>query len=921
MEIALSFFETHVDGTATLTLTAREPLATLELDARDLEVFEVALSRVGTPPRGVRRAQGSAAGYGEPALPGATRHASVTADAFVTCAFSLDASRRKLVIALPRPLAAGETLRVFARCRCTPSDKLLEGLYRDVTPPGAPQQFMSQCQQWGFQRILPVIDDCTAKCTFRTTLEGDARYTHLISNGDIDRTTNPDGRPVPKPGDPSRQVITFVNNVPMAPYLFIACAGTWDVLADAVAYPGGRRIALEYLVPPGKAEGARVPMEILKRSILWQHARLGYVYPFDTYRTICMEKSMYGGMENVGNTTIITEAALIDDTTADARLIYAHGVIVHEYEHNHCGSGVTMESPFDMWLNEAFTVDIERQFTASVFDPAFMRLREADSLRAPGAGPLAMEDTGKFGQIVREGVNDPDEMVDGVTYVKAPEVLNMLRQLLGPDVYDACARLYFSRYDGGNANTAQFLACFEEASGQSLADFSREWLFTVGYPQVAVRYAYDSARRALRLHLRQTRSGAGGVFTLPFSFAAVDADGEDIPGAAQTFRFDTPEKEVVVSDIPEPAFLSINRDAGFYGTCTDLSVTPEQLARQVRLDSNAFNRVEALRRLTDLERQRLLADPSAAVSDAWLDCYVSCVSDDTVSNGLKGYLLKIDEQPLDRTLLPHVRELVTIRQRLLRAAAEACGAETLLVSLGQLSESACCTGFSRPEALNAQPPVDGTTCPPTSDLRSPTPDLPAAIERRFLKNAFLQLLAAHDTPAAHAALAAHLAEATTITDRLNTLAALWQSGHPSRREILEREGAELRQTLGGYLGYLQIVGTSPREDVFDAVSDEEGRPTFSLSHPGLSRSLYLPLSLNNAQLWTPRGLRWLADTVVRYAAVSEYNTLRLIAPLQAYHSFAPDLREAVEATLREMLASLQTFHCPSVTGRIEAYLK
>ena len=326
------------------------------------------------------------------------------------------------MIPLPRPVAPGETLRVFTRCRCSPSDTELEGLYRDVTPQGAPQQYMSQCQQWGFQRILPVIDDCTAKCTFRTTLEGDIRYTHLISNGDIDRAANPDGRPVPKPGAPLRQVITFVNRVPMAPYLFLACAGTWEVLADAVQYPDGRRIALEYLVPPGKTAGARVPMEILKRAILWQHGRLGYVYPYDTYRTICMEKSNYGGMENVGNTTIITEAALIDESTADARLIYAHGVIVHEYEHNHCGSGVTMQSPFDMWLNEAFTVDIERQFTASVFDPAFMRLREADAMRAPGNGPLAVEDAGKFGQIVREGFNDPDELVDGVTYVSGPGV-------------------------------------------------------------------------------------------------------------------------------------------------------------------------------------------------------------------------------------------------------------------------------------------------------------------------------------------------------------------------------------------------------------------------------------------------------------------------------------------------------------------
>ena len=71
-------------------------------------------------------------------------------------------------------------MKVFIRCRCVPSDTILEGIYRDTTPPGCPQQYMSQCQQIGFQRILPIIDDCTAKCTFRTTLEGDSRYDSTV---------------------------------------------------------------------------------------------------------------------------------------------------------------------------------------------------------------------------------------------------------------------------------------------------------------------------------------------------------------------------------------------------------------------------------------------------------------------------------------------------------------------------------------------------------------------------------------------------------------------------------------------------------------------------------------------------------------------------------------------------------------------
>jgi aminopeptidase N len=467
----------------------------------------------------------------------------------------------------------------------------------------------------------------------------------------------------------------------------------------------------------------------------------------------------------------------------------------------------------------------------------------------------------------------------------------MLRQLLGKEVYDAGARLYFERYNGRNANTAQFLACFEEASGQSLADFSREWLFSAGYPQVTVRYAYDAAQRELRLNLSQTRSGQGGPFILPFSFAAVDAQGRDIPGTARTVRFDSPEAEIVLAGVPEPAFLSVNRDAGFYGSCTDLSATPEQLALQVRLDGNAFNRVEAMRRLTDLERRRLMASPVASASESWLELYRHIIRDGSLSDGIKGYLLKIDEQPLDRALLPHVRESHTIRQRLLRAVLRCCGDAEIFNALHAL------------------------------DSKAATLDRPAAIERRFLRNAFLQLLTVSDTVGTHLALEERLAGAVNITDRLNTLAAIWQGKHRDRHAILVREGESLRKTLGGYLGYLQVIGLSPRDEVFDAVAEEERRPSFSLSHPGISRSLYVPLSLNNAQIWTPRGLRWLTDTVIRLAPVSEFTTLRLIAPCQAFPSFAPDLRAAVEAALREMLAALKAKSCPSVTGRLEAYLR
>jgi len=404
----INFIGEKVETVCLMQMTALSALEAIELDAKELEIDSVELVS-------------SADGAGGAPL-----------------GFEYMRDKDKLAVFFPAKIEAGQRFFLRTRSRCT--EHILEGIYKDSTPPGAPQQYISQCQQWGFQRITPIFDDCRAKCTMTTTIEASAAYTHLISNGNVDRRTNPSGRPVLKSGDPARQQITYDNPVPMAPYLFFVAAGTWDMLVDEVEYPSGRKVRLEYLVPPGAVEEARVPMSILKDSVLWVERKQGYEYGFDTYRTICMTKSNFGGMENLGNTTIVTDAALVTGHTLDHLLLYAHAVIVHEFEHNQCGSETTMATPFDVWLNEAYTVDVERQFMADLFDPSFIRLQQVDSIRAPLLGPLTIEDAGHFGRIVREGFNDPDELIDGVTYVKAAEVIRMLRLVIGEKAFHELPR-------------------------------------------------------------------------------------------------------------------------------------------------------------------------------------------------------------------------------------------------------------------------------------------------------------------------------------------------------------------------------------------------------------------------------------------------------------------------------------------------
>jgi aminopeptidase N len=782
LRLHIVFDDDRVEASNCLEMTARQQLNDIVLDAKNLEVVRVEWCE--QPPDQYAEQGGLLPlGDGTPLK------------------YEYDREGDRLTVQLPRRVNAGERFWMRTTSHCFPSDHLLEGIYKDTTPPGAPQQYMSQCQQWGFQRIMPIFDDCRAKCTMTTTIEADARYTHLISNGNICRQLHPDGRSLLKPGDPGRQVITYDNPVPMAPYLFLVCVGTWDSLVDQVTYPSGRSVRLEYLVPPGAVDGARLPMEILKAAVLWIAEIQAYDYTGDAYRTICMNKSNFGGMENVGNTTIVTDAALVGEHTPDQSLLYAHAVIVHEFEHNQCGSETTMESPFDVWLNEAYTVDVERQFMADQFDPGFIRLNQVEGIRNPLLGPLAIEDGGHLGRIVREGFNDPDELIDGVTYVKAAEVIRMLRLVLGPEAFVAGKSLYFSRYRHGNANSDQFFACFEEVSGVSLRQFKDNWLHTIGYPNVIATTRYEPATQCFHIHFEQRLPAGLKPFHLPIELALVDRTGHDIEGTRRLFELREECAELILEGVREaPAFSSLNRDYSFYGSFHHGNVAREELILQSSLDPNAYNRVDAMRQLTEVQRVRLLQEPAAEVDSHWIELYGSILRDRDLSAALKAYFLRIDEQPLDRRYCTWYPELVAARERLMQTVNRVYR-EVLLEQFQQLDT------YSRaPDAS----PKEG-------------------IEERLLKQVLLELIVVDDSADSHQLILDHFAAATTAQDRVAALLALNRSASAQRRALLEVVYQAWHQHLTGYANYLRIVSSGTQPDVFAMIAEEKERASFDVT--------------------------------------------------------------------------------------------
>ena len=205
----------------------------------------------------------------------------------------------------------------------------------------------------------------------------------------------------------------------------------------------------------------------------------------------------------------------------------------------------------------------------------------------------------------------------------------------------------------------------------------------------------------------------------------------------------------------------------------------------------------------------------------------------------------------------------------------------------------------------------------TGDIVS---DIASSIPRRALNAAYAEIAAAADDEKSWLALKRHLARATNITERLQTLSALWCGSSPDAFELLENERARLFKSLNGKIGYFEIIGRKHGPDAVQAVREAEKLPEFSIKHPGIRRALYMPLVGNNSAIWSEEGMEWFAQTVIRVAAVGEYAANRMLDAVQNFRSFAPEIAIRVEKALRKMQAEMDASRFPWIRSKIDTFL-
>jgi len=899
MDLAFDVYDGHTRVVSALTAeTLESPLASLALNARDLDILSVASE-----------------GYA------------------VTYTYDRDAAVLTVAFDPPVPPRTRFTLETGTICR--PSSHILEGLYYDGACPAEPPTQITQCQQWGFQRLVPCLDDMTAKCTYTTAIVADDGYTNLISNGD------PAG-PRYELG-PGRSIQEYVNTTtPMAPYLFFLGVGCYDTYRREFEYPDGRTFSLELLAKPGSdRDAAEHALDILADAVMWVYLftgrgkyrdretreeilRLvrvrneakrsgdpeilerirrtlagrtatiipGYAYTGAVYREIAMQNSDFGGMENVGNTTIAANRIMPYPEATDPAFEYMVRVKVHEYYHNENGSEVTGRGPFEIWLNEAVTVHIENQHHAFFFGEAYSRLRTVLDLLDPAAGTLALDRGAGSMPIEPDGFNDPNDLITGVTYVKAPEFVGMIETLMGRKRFAEGLALYHDRFRHANASREDWIRCMEEVSGQDFSGMAAVWLKETEYPVLTATPAYDPVARRFTLAYHQSRSPGGSTWEFPFRFALIDAEGRDI--VDRTVRIADEAGEIVLDDVDRPAFLSLNRGYSFYGKMV-FRPPEDELYLQVRKDADIVGRFTAFLALAGREMLRLLEDPDATVSARFADLCAGLIADDRLMDEAGGQFLTIFPSVDDERFAHRYRALYDARKRILAAVA-ARDPETLLRVYRQAAAAVPgSAGYLEREA--------------------------AAIRQRQRKNACLEILAVTDTPEVHRLIVRQFREATAATDRLVAFRLVLESSAPERLEILASFSAESAKSSVAWESLLGTVAGSDCDDLVTILSGIEASPAFSIEQADQQRALYGRFALNRKRsLETEEGRTYLGGILRRLAPVNEYSTVRVLDAFAFIDAMEPAHRVPAVAILADLLSSLDPGAYPAVYNNARRFL-
>ena len=320
--------------------------------------------------------------------------------------------------------------------------------------------------------VFPCFDQPDLKAVFSLRLDIPADWV-AVSDGSL----------LSEAIDGNRKLLAFNDTKPIPTYLFSFVAGRWQVAEETVE---GFPMRFYYReTDPDKL--AQIP-EVFRQAaaaVRWMEAYTGIPFPFEKYDFIAIPGYQFGGMEHPGAIQFTDRRIFLNPSPSVDELLSRANLITHETAHMWFGDLVTMQWFDDVWTKEVFANWFAAQMTGPLFPDVDAALSDFRQFNIPAyeedrtAGSNAVKQ--RLGNLADAGL-----IYGNIVYDKAPVVMRMLAERMGPEAFRAGLQEYLRTFSYANADWSDLVAILDRRTPEDLAAWSRSWVSEKGMPVYAV---------------------------------------------------------------------------------------------------------------------------------------------------------------------------------------------------------------------------------------------------------------------------------------------------------------------------------------------------------------------------------------------------------------------------------------------------
>ncbi|MBF0113053.1 MAG: aminopeptidase N, partial [Desulfamplus sp.] len=643
-------------------------------------------------------------------------------------------------------------------------------------------------------------------------------------------------------------------------------------------------------------------------AMKWDEERFGREYDLDLYQIVAVNDFNMGAMENKGLNVFNSKFVLADTQTAtDTDFMNIERVIAHEYFHNWTGNRITLKNWFQLSLKEGLTVFRDQEFSSDLNSRAVQRISDVKKLRTL----QFPEDSGPMAHPVRpESYIEMNNFYTMTVYEKGSEVIRMMFEILGKELFRKSMDLYFERFDGQAVTTEDFAQTMEDGANMDISseitnttnknpnsnnlskiDLSqfRLWYSQSGTPTITVKRNYDEASKTLSIDFSQEikpdrNQSVKLPMHIPVKFGLISPDGCEkkessklinLKNSSETFRFENVEKNTIPSLFRGfSAPVMIQRD-----------FTPKELAFLMANDTDEFNRWDAAQELYFIEIDAIIKKiqkkealvVSSHLVEAFKKALCDSTSDSTIDRSLTAKAITLpDEGEIGQKYDPiDVDAIHSARSFLEKSLANRCEAE--------LKDIFTICSKSDPNDLSH-----------------------SAMADRSLKNSALGYIASLVTDESHKIVFDQFNSAKNMTDEIAALSIL--CGEWGKDAQMHEALKKFREKWGAYPlvmdKWFSVQSASTRADTLDRIKELVNYPEFSWKNPNRVRSVLSVLGTSNPLVFHKidgEGYKFFAERIIELDRINSQIAARMVSAFNQWKKYDVNRQKIMQGSLEEIL--------------------